>query len=141
MKSRQSGMTLMELLVVVAIIGILAAIAIPSYRQYVMRANRTDAKTALMNTAQNMERCFTNSTPYAYDSATCLAAVTFPVTAEGGTYIITAPTRTATQYTLVATPQAGQANDTQCRNFQLTESGQQTVTGTLSATPQQCWRR
>ena len=76
MKHRQRGMSLIELMIVVVIVGILAAIAIPSYRAYVIRSNRADAKVALLSTAQNLERCYTNSTPYAYNSANCLAAVT-----------------------------------------------------------------
>ena len=71
MKRKQRGVTLIELMIVMAIIGIIAAIAIPSYRRYVVRANRADAKTALLQTAQLLERCYTNSTPYAYNSATC----------------------------------------------------------------------
>ena len=65
MKHRQHGHTLMELLIVVAIIGILASIAIPGYRRYVIRANRADAKIAMLQTAQALERCYTNSSPYA----------------------------------------------------------------------------
>ena len=88
MKHRQRGMSLIELMIVVVIVGILAAIAIPSYRAYVIRANRADAKVALLSTAQNLERCYTNSTPYAYNSANCNAAVPSPFTVASGTYQI-----------------------------------------------------
>jgi type IV pilus assembly protein PilE len=138
MKLRIRGITLIELLIVMTIVGILAAIAIPSYRRYVIRANRADAKTALLQTAHSLERCYTNSTPYAYDSATCLAAVTFPFNTSSGTYTISGA-RTATEYLLMASPRGPQATDLECGNFQLTQAGVQTVTGT--ATAAECWRR
>lgn len=143
MKSGQKGVTMIELLVVMVIVGILAAIAIPTYRAYVIRSNRSEAKTALLATAQNLERCYTNSTPYAYNSATCTAAVTLPLTIAGGNYVISAGAvaDAATMYTLVATPQGAQTADTQCASFSLTQAGIQTVTGTYSATPLECWRR
>jgi type IV pilus assembly protein PilE len=146
MKRGQRGVTLIELMMVVAIVGVLAAIAIPTYRRYVMRANRTDAKTALLQTAQALERCYTNSTPYAYDSTQCTTAgtgVTFPFTVASGTYVISHfGARQPQAFTIRATPQNLQAtNDTECAIFQLTQTGAQTVTGTLSATPERCWRR
>ena len=141
MKRRQRGITLLELMMVVAIVGILSAIAIPTYRQYVVRASRADAKTALLQTAQRLERCYTNSTPYAYNSATCTATVTLPFTVSGGKYIVSQTALNPQDYTIIATPQGGQAADAQCNVFQLTETGAQSVTGSYSATPEMCWRR
>jgi len=143
MRIRQRGVTLMELMIVITVIGILASIAIPSYREHMVRTRRTDAKVALTQIAQALERCFTNSTPYSYISAVCNAAVTFPVnTPNGARYTITAPTRTAQTYTLTATPQGAQAtSDTLCANFTLTETGAKGVSGSATATPEQCWGR
>ena len=138
MKRKQGGVTLIELMIVVGIIGIIAAIAIPSYRRYLLRANRADAKTALMQTAQQLERCYTNSVPYAYNSATCAADVVLPFNVPSGTYTISgAPTAQA--YTLTATPLGTQAEDAPCSNFVLTQTGAQTVSGALPAA--ECWRR
>lgn len=142
MKRNQRGVTLIELMIVMVVIGILAAIAIPSYRRYMVRANRTDAKTALMQTAQALERCYTNSVPYAYNSATCAAAVVLPFAVPSGFYVIAAGGGgiAAQTYTLTATPQGTQAaEDPQCAVFTLTQTGAQTVSGTLPA--QDCWRR
>jgi type IV pilus assembly protein PilE len=141
MKRGQFGVTLIELMIVIVVVSILTAIAVPSYRGYVIRASRADAKVGLGRIAATLERCYTNSTPFAYDGATCNAAVVLPVTTEGGKYRIDASVRTATAYTLTATPLGVQANDTQCGTFSLTHSGIQTVSGTYSATPLECWRR
>ncbi|MBX3704484.1 MAG: prepilin-type N-terminal cleavage/methylation domain-containing protein, partial [Steroidobacteraceae bacterium] len=56
-RKSQRGMTLMELLIAMVVVAIIAAIAIPTYRQQVMRSNRSNAKVVLVQTAQNLERC------------------------------------------------------------------------------------
>jgi type IV pilus assembly protein PilE len=140
MKRRQRGVTLIELMIVVVIVSILIAIAIPSYRRYIIRANRTSAKTLLLQTAQAMERCYTVSTPYAYDSATCVANVTRPITSPDGNYVVTnAAAATAATYSLSATPQGTQAQDTTCGTFVIDQTGGQTITGT--GTVADCWRK
>jgi type IV pilus assembly protein PilE len=143
MKRGQRGFSLIELMIVVAIVGLLVAIAVPSYRRYVIRANRADAKAALLQLAGNLERCYTNSTPYAYTSATCAAAVPLPFVTPSGTYSINqwAPGGgvVAQSWALQATPLGTQAEDLDCASFNLTNTGVQTVTGTEP--PAQCWRR
>lgn len=134
-RSGQRGVTLVELMVVVVILAIIAAIAIPTYRQQLMRSNRSDAKTALMQTAQNLERCYTRTSTY----TGCIDD--FPVASPEGLYMVTAGEDdvdiTGTTYTLTATPQAGQAEDTTCGNFTLTEQSVRDVTGT--GTVDECW--
>jgi type IV pilus assembly protein PilE len=127
----QRGVTLLELMVVAVIIAILAAIAIPSYRQQVLRSNRSDAKTALLQTAQNLERCYTRT-------STFVGCVVLPVAAPQGLYAVTGEIEPTT-YLLTATPQAGQANDTACANFTLTEANVRGVSGTAAA--DECWSR
>ena len=127
MRQYKRGFTLVELMITTAIIGILAAIAYPSYTQYVLRANRADAVAILTESAQYMERYYTTNTSYL--AATVLTAVS-PRGATGGgvKYNITfsvAPT--ATVYTLSAAPANGQANDS-CGTLTLSQTGAQTPT-------------
>ena len=139
MKRKQHGVTLIELLIVVTIVGILGAIALPSYRRYVVRANRADAKILLQQTAQGLERCYTNSSPYAYNSAQCTATVTLPITNSAGTYTVSVSDLDVNTYTLTAKPQGAQADDTQCGDFTLTQAGVQGISGT--STVPLCWRK
>jgi type IV pilus assembly protein PilE len=139
MKRTQRGITLIELMVVMAIVGILAGIAIPAYRAYVVRANRADAKVAITQTAQALERCYTNATPYAYNAASCTVPAT--VTVASGTYRIDVVIPAAgNSYVISGVPLGAQASgDPQCATFRLSSAGIQTVTGTSPAA--ECWRR
>lgn len=124
---RQRGMTLIELMIVVAIIGILAAIAYPSYQQYVLRANRAEAQAVLSETAQFMERYFTTNGTYV--GGALLSAVS-PKGVSGSAIkydIDFSVVPTATLFTLRATPTTGQANDT-CGTLTLSNTGAQTPT-------------
>lgn len=128
MQRTNSGITLIELMVVVVIVAILAAISYPSYRQYAIRANRTEAKVALLQVAQGLEKCFTRYN--AYNDAACGVATSFN-TPEG--HYAIAPTGGAvgaSSYTLTATPQGGQADDARCGTLGITETGVRTETGT-----------
>jgi type IV pilus assembly protein PilE len=139
----RNGFTLIELMVTVAIVGILAAIAIPSYQGYVNQANRSDVKTALLEDVQFMERNYTESYKYNKKSdATNVTATSLPArqSPKTGTalYTITLPTPTATTYTLTATPVVGgrMANDG-CGAFSINQLGQKSVSGTMSVAD--CW--
>jgi len=131
---KQKGFTLIELMIVVAVVAILSAIAIPSYDAYIRRTHRANAKSALMQAAQWMERAATAQGRYPL-------AANVPgglLNVEGNRYALTVASANGTTYTLRATAQGPQAVD-ECGNFTLTQAGTRAVTGSLPV--DECWGR
>ena len=130
---RVKGFTLIELMVVVAIVAILAALAYPSYQEQVRKTRRADATTALMKTAQVLERCYTEF--HKYNDPNCPAVNPSNTarlnrdyrTSEEGYYNIRGTLR-ANAFTLRAVPTGAQSGD-RCGRFTLDHVGRQGVTG------------
>lgn len=138
----QKGFTLIELMIVVAIIGIIAAIAYPSYRDSVTRAQRSDAMTTLSRLGAAQERFYTKSEPASYAADfrtllndTAIAAGTTTLDSDEDLYTITLANNGCSQtvagatvyscFSLTAQPKAGggQADDSECWNMALTSVG------------------
>ena len=133
---RPNGFTLIELIIVVAIIGILAAIAIPMYSDYVTRSRRADGQAKLMQVAQDLERCYTQYSKYNDSSCSVISSGTVNQTSDQEFYVISASVLTESTFTLEATPEPKQADDTDCDKLTLTHLGEQSATGTDTDS---CW--
>jgi type IV pilus assembly protein PilE len=134
---KQKGFSLIELMIVVAVIGILAGIAYPSYQEYIARARRADAKTVLLENAQFLERFYSQNGTY--------VGATLPVLEspkDGGTKFYDmsfVAAQTATAFQIEAVPKNAQAGD-KCGSLRVNQTNQKSVSGaTLDSDT--CWNR
>lgn len=143
---KQHGYNLVELMVVVAIIGIIAAFAYPSYTEQVRKSRRADCSGALTSLGNSMERYFTVNSTYleAADGGKdtgepAVYATQCPVDGGTATYNLTISAATASTYTVQAAPTGAQAKD-KCGTLTLTNTGKKGITGAAAGlTPQDCW--
>jgi type IV pilus assembly protein PilE len=152
LRRRVDGFTLIELMIAVAIIGILVKLAYPAYTQSVLKSHRAEAKGALLDLASREERYFGTANQYTasaptlgYASGTTLtsAAPLSVMTGNSSYYslyiVVPDPAAPASAPSFLATASAvgSQVKDTKCANFTLSQSGVQAVSGTDPAA--NCW--
>ena len=121
----KQGFSLIELIVAVAIVGILASIAVPSYRTMIMKSQR---KTAISNLLK-LQVCY--EAEYAKNNAFPTNSTACPLPATTNYYSYSAPTQTTSAYTISATAVNSQAKDTGCTTLNIDQTGAQS--------PAACW--
>lgn len=138
---RHSGFTLVEILVALAIVAILAALALPSYRDSTLRAGRADGKAALMQVASDQERFYSANFTYSTNAVPLAATPAATLTSRDGNYVISvaacAGGTIANCFVASAAPQGAQANDT-CGTLTINQLGVRTASG---GSVEDCWER
>lgn len=124
-------------MITVAIIGILAAIAYPSFTRYMQKSRRSDATGTVLQDAQVLQRCYSQNFSYV---AACPGAPVAATASTNGYYTITMSNVTPTGYLITATAIGMQVGDVPCQSFTLDSSGQQLAYDSGGAlNTQTCW--
>lgn len=147
MKQAEQGFTLIELMIAVVVIGILSAVAIPNYRSYVQKAERTAAKGVMLNISQTEERYYTNNGTYVAVAAapaattsgfqnysgSSVATMKYSISVAAGSIANTSAALTDA-YTITGTPVT---TDALCGILKLDSTGAKAASGTGGVA--QCW--
>ena len=140
------GFTLVELVIAVAIVGLLAAVALPAYNTSIMKGRRVDAKNAILDLAAREEKYFSTNNTYTNDLSKLglsTTAGTLQLAVMSGStsyYTLSVPTQTTTTYTLNAVATGSQVSDA-CGNYVVDYLGTQSnynAAGVISTT-MRCW--
>ena len=135
LRKHMGGVTLIELMIVVVVVSILAAIAFQNYQEFVARAKRNEARAALLHIATNQERFYLNNNSFTQDM-TALGFSADPFTTDTGYYVIDVTAANASNFSATATYQQGGNEAAKCLTFTIDGRGAKT-----SGPDTNCWVR
>ena len=135
-RRRMQGITLIELMIVVVIVSILAAVAYPNYQEFTARAKRNEARAALLRLATNQERFYLNNNTFTQDLTALGFGTTPKWTTETGYYEIEVTQANASNFSATATYLQGGTEAGKCLTFTIDGRGTQT-----SGPDTNCWTR
>jgi len=134
MLTKTRGFTLIELMIVIAILAIIVAVGYPSYMEHVKKSRRAEGMGQLLELADRMERAYSDSGTY----PTVISEV-YVATTDGGFYTLSIVSANNVSFTVSAAPTSlGRQNDDKCETFTLTSLGQKSVSD--SSLNSHCWK-
>ena len=136
LRKRMQGVTLIELMIVVVVISILAAVAYPNYQEFTARAKRNEARAALLRLATNQERFYLNNNTFTSDLTDLGFGTTPKANTETGYYEIEVTAATASNFTATATYLHGGGEASKCLTFTINGRGAKS-----SGPDTDCWER
>ena len=136
MLKKTRGFTLIELMIVIAVLSIIVAVGYPSYMEHVKKSRRAEGMGQLLELADRMERAYSDLGTY---PATTDISEVYMVTTDGGFYTLSIVTSNNVSFTVSATPTSlGKQNTDKCKTFTLTSLGQKSISGSVPNS--QCWK-